>query len=97
MDGDAVGTINILFKGDTGVHVPIGPYVTIRVTYLRALERWSPDQRKAHYLVQRRKARASSSAQNQALSEASQISKPKLANSSTSTDSSVLDQSVVVA
>ena len=62
----------------------MGPDVTIRVTYLRAVERWSPHQRKAHYMVQRRKARALSSAQMWALSEITQMSKPKLANSSTS-------------
>ena len=94
---DAVGAINILQKAIKGEYVPIGPDTKVRVTYLRAVERWSPHQRKAHYLVQRRKARASSSAQNRALSEASQISKPKLANSSTSTHLSVPDQSVAVA
>ncbi len=88
---DAVGAINILQKAIYGEYVPIRPDTKVRVTYLRAVERWSPDQRKAHHLVQCRKARALSSAQNRALSEASQISKPKLANSSTSTDSSVLD------
>ncbi|KJE76482.1 hypothetical protein FEAC_05320 [Ferrimicrobium acidiphilum DSM 19497] len=48
-------------------------------------------------MVQCRKAKALSSAQNRALSEITQTSKPKLANSSTSTDPSVLDQSVAVA
>ncbi len=94
---DAVGAINILQKAIQGVYVPIGPDVTIRVTYLRAVERWSLDQRKAHHKVQCRKARALSSAQMWALSEITQMSKPKLANSSTSTNSLVPDQSVAVA
>ena len=88
---DAVGAINILQKAIYGEYVPIRPDTKVRVTYLRAVERWSPHQRKAHHLVQCRKARASSSAQMWALSEITQTSKPKLANSSTSTDSSVLD------
>ncbi len=94
---DAVGAINILQKALCGQYTPIGPDIKVRVTYLRAVERWSPDQREAHRKVQCRKARALSSAQNRALSETTQISKPKLANSSTSTDSSVPDQLVVVA
>ena len=94
---DAVGAINILQKAIEGEYVPIGPDVTIRVAYLRAVERWSPDQRKAHHKVQCRKARALSSAQMWALSEITQMSKPKLANSSTSTNSLVPDQSVAVA
>ena len=48
-------------------------------------------------MVQRIKARALSSAQNRDLSEITQISRPKLANSSTITDSSVPDQLVVLA
>ena len=94
---DAVGAIDILQKALCGQYTPIGPDIKVRVTYLRAVERWSPDQREAHRKVQCRKARALSSAQNRALSETTQISKPKLANSSTSTDSSVPDQLVVVA
>ncbi len=94
---DAVGAINILQKALCGEYTPIGPDIKVRVTYLRAVERWSLDQREAHRKVQCRKARALSSAQNRALSEATQISKPKLANSSTSTDSSAPDQLVVVA
>ena len=92
---DAVGSINTLQKAIHGAYVPIGPDVTIRVTYLRAVERWSPDQRKAHRKVQRRKARALSSAQNRALVVETQPSKPKLANSSTG--SSEPDPLVVVA
>ncbi|WP_423783014.1 zinc ribbon domain-containing protein [Ferrimicrobium acidiphilum] len=94
---DALGEINILQKAIYGEYVPIRPDTTIRVTYLRSVQRWSPDQREAHHMVQCRKAKALSSAQNRALSEITQTSKPKLANSSTSTDPSVLDQSVAVA
>jgi len=81
---DAVGAINILQKAIHGVYVPIGPDVTIRVTYLRAVERWSTDQRKAHDKVQRRKARALSIAQNRALAGDTLPSEPELASSSTS-------------
>jgi putative transposase len=94
---DAVGAINILQKALYGEYVPIGLDTTIRVTYLRAVERWFLNQCKAHRKVQCRKAKALSSAQNQALSDSPQTSKPKLANSSTSTYSSVSDQSVAVA
>jgi hypothetical protein len=48
-------------------------------------------------MVQCQKARALISGENRALSELTQISEPKLANSSTSTDSSVSGQSVAVA
>ena len=94
---DAVGAINIFQKVVYGEYIPIRPDTKVRVTYLRAVERWSPDQRKAHRKVQCQQARALSSAQNRALSELSQISQPKLADSSASTDSSVPDQLVVVA
>ncbi len=94
---DAVGAINILQKALYEEYTPIGPDTKIEVTYLRAVERWSLDQREAHRKVQCRKARSPSSAQNRALSEATQISKLKLANSYTSTDSSATDQLVVVA
>lgn len=89
--------MNILQKAIYGEYIPIRPDTKVRVTYLRAVKRWSPDQRKAHRKVQCQKARALSSAENPALSEVTQISKPKLANSFTSTDSSVSDQLVVVA
>ena len=92
---DAVGAINILQMAVYGTYVPIGPDVTIRVTYLRAVERWSDDQRKAHRKVQSRKARALSSAQNRALVVETQPSKPTLANPSTS--SKEPDPLVVVA
>ncbi|MHB8319955.1 MAG: RNA-guided endonuclease InsQ/TnpB family protein [Acidimicrobiales bacterium] len=85
---DAVGAINILQKALYGDYVPIGADINIRVTYLRAVKRWSPDQRKAHRMVQRRRvnhkvARALSIAQNRALVE-TPPSKPKLATSFTS-------------
>jgi len=63
---DAVGAINILQKALHGSYMLIGPDTKIRVTYLRAVERWSPTQRSAHRKVQRRKARALSIAQNRA-------------------------------
>ncbi|MHB8296760.1 MAG: hypothetical protein ACYDH5_19540, partial [Acidimicrobiales bacterium] len=85
---DAVGGINILQKAIHGTYVPIDPETNIRVTYLRAVERWSPGQRKAHRKVQRRKARALGSAQNRASTGETQPCKPKLANSSTSPDPS---------
>ncbi|MHB8190192.1 MAG: zinc ribbon domain-containing protein [Ferrimicrobium sp.] len=94
---DAIGAINIAQKAIYGEYVPIRPDTTIRVTYLRAVQRWSSDQREAHHMVQCRKARALSSAQNRALSEVTQTSKPKLANSSTSIDLSVPDRLVAVA
>ncbi len=90
---DAVGAINIFQKVVYGEYIPIGPDTKVRVTYLRAVERWSPNQRTA----QCQQARTLSSAQNRALSEVTQISKPKLADSSTSTDSSVPVQFVMVA
>jgi len=66
---------------------------TSKESTILTVARTAPNQREA----QRRKARALSSAQNRALSETTQTSKPKLANSSTSTDSSVPDQLVAVA
>jgi putative transposase len=92
---DAVGAINILQKALYGSYVPIGADVEVRVTYLRAVERWSEGQRKAHSHVQRRKARALSSAQNRASVVVTRKSKPKLASPSTS--SSKPDLLVVVA
>ncbi len=92
---DAVGAVNILQKAIYGEYIPIGPDTKVRVTYLRAVERWSADQRKAHRKVQCQKARALSSAQNRALSDVIQISKPKLANSFTNSLES--DPLVVVA
>ncbi|WP_082058591.1 zinc ribbon domain-containing protein [Acidithrix ferrooxidans] len=94
---DALGAINILQKAIYAECSPIGLDTTILVTYLRAEKHWSLNQRKTHQKVQCPKARARSSAQNRALSEISQTSKPKLANSSTSTNSLVPDQSVAVA
>ncbi|MDA8400513.1 MAG: transposase [Actinomycetota bacterium] len=79
---DAVGAINILQKATHGDYVPIGPDVTIRVTYLRDEKRWSPDQRNTHRMVQCRKAITLSSAKNQASTETS--CEPKLAISSSS-------------
>ena len=87
--------MNILQKAIYGEYIPIGPDTKVRVTYLRAVERWSADQRKAHRKVQCQKARALSSAQNRALSDVIQISKPKLANSFTNSLES--DPLVVVA
>lgn len=81
---DAVGAINILQKALYGSYVSIRPDTEIRVTYLRAVERWSPDQRKAHRKVQRRKARALSIAQNRASTVATRESKLTQANPSTS-------------
>ena len=81
---DAVGSINILQKAIHGAYAPIGPDTEIRVTYLRAVERWSADQRQAHRLVQRRKARAGSSAPNRASSRKNVASKRILATPSTS-------------
>lgn len=63
---DAVGAINILMRAIHGCYTRIDPNTQIRVTYLRAVCRWSPDQQKAHRKVQRRKARARSNAQNRA-------------------------------
>jgi putative transposase len=81
---DAVGVINILQKTIHGTYVPIGPDVNIRVTYLRAVERWSKNQRKAHRKVERRKAKARSSAQNRASSGGIPASKQTQAQSLTS-------------
>jgi putative transposase len=81
---DAVGAINILQKALYGSYVPIGADVEVSVTYLRAVERWSEGQRKAHSHVQRRKARALSIAQNRASIVVTRKSKPKLASPSTS-------------
>ncbi|MHB8263990.1 MAG: hypothetical protein ACYDGY_09650, partial [Acidimicrobiales bacterium] len=91
------GAINILQKALYGKYTPIRGDTEIRVTYLRAVERWSPDQRKAHHKVQSRKARALSIAQNRASTGTTRQSKPTQANSSTSTDSLVPDQLVAVA
>lgn len=74
---DAVGSVNILQRAIHGEYTPIGAGTEVRVTYLRAVERWSTGQSKAHRKVQRRKARAQSSAANQP-------SKPAEAKSSTS-------------
>lgn len=66
---DAVGAINILMLSThNGVFTPIDPNTQIRVTYLRAVPRWSPDQRNTHRQVQQRHhaLRARSNAQNQA-------------------------------
>ncbi|MHB8264143.1 MAG: RNA-guided endonuclease InsQ/TnpB family protein [Acidimicrobiales bacterium] len=93
---DAVGAINILQKALYGEYTPIRGDTDIRVTYLRAVERWSPGQRKAHHKVQRRKARALSIAQNRASTGTTRQSKPKQTTSFTSTDSSVLDRLVAV-
>jgi putative transposase len=90
---DAVGAINILQKALYGSYVPISADVEVSVTYLRAVERWSKGQRKAHSHVQRRKARALSSAQNRATP--ARECKPKLASSST--NSSELGRLAVVA
>ena len=92
---DAVGAINILQKAIHGAYVPIGPDTTIRVTYLRAVERWSKDQRNAHQKVQRRKARALSSAQNRASSGEIPACEQRKAQSSTSPSGP--DQLVAVA
>lgn len=63
---DAVGAINILMRAIYGEYCRIDPGTVIRVTYLRAVGRWSPGQRQAHSSVQRRKARARSKAPNRA-------------------------------
>ncbi|EQD31199.1 transposase, IS605 OrfB family [mine drainage metagenome] len=81
---DAVGAINILQKALYGDYVPIRPDTEIRVTYLRAVERWSPDQRTAHRKVQRRKVRALSIAPNRASTVTTRECKPTQANPSTS-------------
>jgi putative transposase len=81
---DAVGATNILQKAIHGEYLPIGADTKIRVTYLRAVDRWSQDQRQAHRQVQRRKARALSIAPNRALPQATVASKRVPANPSTS-------------
>lgn len=63
---DAVGAINILMRVIHGEYRRLDPGTVIRVTYLRAVRRWSPGQRQAHRMVQRRKARARSRAPNRA-------------------------------
>lgn len=69
---DAVGSINILQKATFGTYVPIDPATQIRVTYLRAVKRWSKGQSRAHRKVERRskqrpdQPRAWSIARNQA-------------------------------
>ncbi len=92
---DAVGAINTLQKAIHGSYVPIGSDVKIRVTYLRAVKRWSKDQRETDRKVQYRKVRSLSSAQNRALVGEISSSKQKQAQSSTS--SPELDQLVTVA
>jgi hypothetical protein len=83
---DAVGAVNILQRAVHGDYTPIGAGTQVRVTYLRAVERWSIRQRKAHGNVQRRKtARALSSAQNRALM--GEIPSSKLAEAKSSTSS----------
>ena len=91
---DAVGTINFLQRAIYGEYTPIGADTHIRVTYLRAVQRWSQDQRQAHSKAQSRKARALSSAQNRASLEVP-TSKSTEANSSTSSPEP--DPMVVVA
>ena len=81
---DALGAINILQEAIHGDYVPMGAGVVIRVTYLRAVKRWSPNQRNTHRMVQCRKAITPSSAQNQASAGETLSSKAKLANSSIS-------------
>ena len=63
---DAVGAINILMRATHGCYTRIDPNTHVRVTYLRAVRRWSPDQQQTHRKAQRRKARARSNAQNRA-------------------------------
>ena len=83
---DAVGAINILQKAIHGTYVPIGPDVNIRVTYLRAVTRWSKDQRETYRKVQCRKVRALSSAQNRASTGNIPSSKQPQAQLSTSSN-----------
>jgi putative transposase len=70
---DVVGAINILMRAIHGDYTPLDPDTRIRVTYLRAVPRWSPNQRATHSTVQRRhthpdvNARARSRATNQAV------------------------------
>ncbi len=75
---------HVIQKALHGTYVPIGPNVTIRVTYHRAIERWSKDQRDAHRKVERRKVGALSSAQNRASSREVSASKQTQAQSLTS-------------
>jgi putative transposase len=63
---DAVGAINILMRAIHGCYTRIDPGTAIRVTYLRAVPRWSPDQQQTHRKVARRKGRARSKARNRA-------------------------------
>lgn len=51
---DAVGAINILMKALHGNYTRVDPNTIIRVMYLRAVPRWSPDQREAHRKAQSR-------------------------------------------
>ena len=81
---DAVGAINLLQKALHGTYVPIGQDTIIHITYLRAVERWSKNQRKAHRKVERRKAKARSSAQNRASTGGIPASKQTQAQSLTS-------------
>ncbi|MHB8289682.1 MAG: RNA-guided endonuclease InsQ/TnpB family protein [Acidimicrobiales bacterium] len=79
---DALGAINILQEAMHRDYVPIGANIVIRVTYLRDVLCWSPDQRLTHRMVQCRKAITPSSAKNQASAGETLSSKPKLANPS---------------
>lgn len=63
---DVVGAINILMRATYGQYTRIDPAIVIRVKYLRAVPRWSNDQRGTHRKVARRKATARSRAQNRA-------------------------------
>jgi putative transposase len=92
---DAVGAVNILQRVVHGDYTPIGAGTQVRVTYLRAVERWAPRQRKAHSDVQRRKARALSSAQNRASAESHLPS--ELAEAKSSSSSKELGQLAAVA
>ncbi|MGC8626150.1 MAG: zinc ribbon domain-containing protein [Acidimicrobiales bacterium] len=86
---DAVGAVNLIQRAIYGEYTPIGTDVTVRATYLRAVERWSPRQRSAHSYVQRRKhiraARALGSALGPGLRGAtpsSKLARTKLSTSS---------------
>ncbi|MHB1640585.1 MAG: zinc ribbon domain-containing protein [Candidatus Dormibacteria bacterium] len=85
---DAVGATNILQKAIHGEYLSIGPDTEIRVTYLRAVERWSKEQRQAHRLVQCRQARALSRAPNRALPQATAVSERVPATPSTGASAS---------
>ena len=56
---DALGGVNILRRAVYGAYTPIGTDTQIHVTYLRAVERWSLDQRQAHHKVQSRQRQSS--------------------------------------